>query len=135
MIGTVIPIPPSPMPWLPRSYIGSVKIDVAAVVAPSFDGNYFRFTDSILVDWELYVRPNVWEWSSNNYSLDWLIDPALSSVSRFGLPVIDGFYIELRRLVNERLWYIWIQPGGLPGSIYNFDTPPAPPDYWLPGSH
>jgi hypothetical protein len=133
MTGTVVPIPPVPPFWYPRSYINRVVIDVAALVAPTFDGRFFLFKDVINVDWALRIRDNVYEWSSNRYTPDWLIDPALSSVTQFGSPVIDGFYCEVRREINNRFWYLWIQPGGLPGTEYTFYLPPPPPDYWYKG--
>lgn len=132
MVGTVVPIPLPAGFRFPRSYAARVVIDVAALIVPTFDGSAFHFQDTAHVDWELVVRPNVYAWSSNSYTTDWLINCPASSVSIGGSPVIDGFYSQLRKDVNHHLWYIWIQPGGLPGTLYPFNLPPAPPDYWLP---
>lgn len=132
---SVVSIPLKPGYAFTRSYLSRVVIDVAALIAPSFDGTAFTFQDTAHVDWYLKVRPNVWEWSSNGYTIDWLIDEAASTASIAGTPVIDGFYVDVRLQINEPLRYIWIQPGGLPGTEYPFTLPPAPPDYWLPGSH
>lgn len=127
-----IAIPLMPGFWLPRSYFNQVVIDVQDVGGVAFDGNSFLFIDVVGVHWSLNVRDEVNEWSSNAYTPDWLIDPALSSVTLGGGPVIDGYYIDARRDLNSDFWYIRIEPGGLPGNIHRFFLPPAPPGYWLP---
>lgn len=130
----VVPIPLPAGFRCPRSYVGSITIDVADQFGVTFDGSSFTFRDSINVDWVLRTRLNVWDWSSNVYTPDWIIDAPASSAEIAGSPVIDGFYAEVRVDLNRHLRYIWIQPGGLPGNLWTFDLPPAPPGYWLPGS-
>lgn len=129
---SVVPIPLKPGFRTNRAYVTRVVIDVAALIAPTFTGSAFTFRDTATVDWVMVVRPGVYDWNSNRYTSDWLIDSVNSTATIAGNPVIDGFYSDVRSNINEPFWYIWIQPGGLPGTLYSFDLPPPPPDYWLP---
>jgi hypothetical protein len=131
----VVPIPQPSGYRVPRSYVGQIWLDVATTGGVTFTGSQFLFQDVILVDWVLNIRNSVWNWNSNVYTPDWIIDSNTSNTTRFGLPIVDGFYAEVRMDLNERLRYIWIQPGGLPGTVYKYDLPPAPPTYWLPSAH
>lgn len=131
----VVPIPPAQGFWFTRAYVGHIYLDVATTAPPVFAYPLITFQDTILVDWVLVLRDSVYDWSSNSYTPDWIIDSEASNTTRFGNPIVDGFYAEVRLDINERLRYIWIQPGGLPGTVYKYPLPPAPPDYWLASSH
>ena len=129
---SVVPIPQPDGYRIPRSYVGAVWLDINAPLGVTFTGTQWLFRDVIDVDWVLNIRTNVWNWNSNVYTPDWIINSLTSDTTRYGLPIVDGFYAQVRWDINESLPYIWIQPGGLPGTVYKYNLPPAPPTYWRP---
>jgi len=132
MPGTVIPIPYKDAFWFRRAYVDRIVIDVAWLEAPGIVGDYYVFKDTANVTWQLKIRPEFHAWSSNSYNLLWPIDAPGSNVVIGTTPVVDGYYIDLREVVNSNMYYIWIQPGGLPGDLFTFMLPSPTEPYWRP---
>jgi hypothetical protein len=132
MTGTVIPIPYKDNFWFRRSYVDRLVVDVAYLDPPALVGDYIEFRDTANVTWQLKVRGVFYAWSSNSYNLLWPIDPDASNVSIAGSPVVDGYYIDIRQVINSTMYYIWIQPGGLPGTEFTFLLPSPTEPYWRP---
>jgi len=117
----------------PRSYIWGFNILVNNTVTQ--DGRFFHFVNAsspsqvFTVSW----KENVFDWSSNRYTLDYVID--------------DSYYQNLPDLTKNPMTYaltfyaaadtgrsvLYFYPFGL-GFVddHFFQLPPAPPDYWRP---
>lgn len=116
----------------PRSYCGGIEIrhDISA---PSWSGNLVQFwiagsPDALCV---VTFQPNFIEWSSNRYTLDYVVDQAVYSYPP-NPTVFDLPYYLVWRVPN-----VGARPGILfdvtYGGTYSVHAlPPQPTDYWLP---
>lgn len=118
---------------IPRSYVGGFVLNVTAVVVQT--DNLFEFTDPLNPNGQFRVRvdPRFWSWSSNTWTLDWIIE---ESVYRY-LP--DTTFHPMAFVLDY-----WTRPlGAVPtvkfypfGIVFPDDhfypLEGAPPDYWCP---
>lgn len=117
---------------MPRSYIYGVWF--------SFDtGSVVNWSDNVAdfiapggtVTGRVTFAPEVWVWSSNAYTLDYLVIESWYAV--FPSPTENPLPFNLRLYfdpLNGRP-YLLYEPFGAAGSAaFKHAMPPAPPDYW-----
>lgn len=80
------------------------------------------------------IRPNVWEWSSNTYTLDYVVESCTinfpPSPDYNELPYSLGWELS----PDKRIPYITLHPYGVSGTGgVRHSFPHAPPGYWFPG--
>ncbi len=87
-----------------RGFVGSVNVSDMALV-----GNELRF--SYLAPTYFVVQtifPNVYEPSSNFYTLDYVFDPDNSQVYQSGSPIVASAGLTLRYMPGEGVWRIQV---------------------------
>lgn len=133
-----MPIPfgyylPSAQFALPRSYIRGICIQIDAVVTQT--ENEFTFPDGInpLITYHINWDSRFWEWSSDRWTLDYMLTGVYYSVSG-GAPRIDVPFGCQYFLRDENLSpYVIVNPFSAAWSQFHYyELPPAPPGYWQP---
>ncbi len=117
---------------MPRSYVGAFVLNVTATVVQT-DG-LFEFTDPTNPNGHFRVKVDsrFWDWSSNVWTLDWIIEE--SAYHYLPDPTFHPMYFSLD--------YTTYGPSVIPtvkfypfGLIFPdnhlYQLPPAPPDYWM----
>lgn len=119
----------------PRSYIRGIclRFDPGAIITQHI--NYFSGYDSATptLYFEVHYDARFHAWSSNNWTLDYIITENWVNVPPTNptqIPFDFALVVEYRLGFGN---YVLFAPGGL-GTVRNyFDLPPAPPTYWKPG--
>lgn len=117
---------------IPRQYLGGIEIG-NTWTGISMTGNVITLygTSPFLYYNVFVIRSNVVTWSSNRYTLDYVLEDHWSNVPPS--PSHDPFYVTTEYLGAG---------SGLPGRVllrlpgYDaqrafFPLPPSPPDYWM----
>lgn len=117
----------------PRSYILQVTFGWGANTGVTQDGGNFLFTDLVFPQNNVVCnfKPQCWEWNSNGYSLDFLIEDWWLYVLPSTAPLPLNFRVDFQRdpVTHAPEWFIWAAGWT---TRYTFSLPPAPSDYWLP---
>ena len=98
-----------------------------------FEDNVHRGFSNDASEWNFYVimKPNVWEWSSNWYSLDYIFEDAYATSIPIGITVPLTIDILWQPSTSTPLPYIQFNRQGLTTYNYSDDLPPAPSNYWF----
>jgi len=118
---------------MPRSYIAAFVLNVDAPVTQT--DNVIEFYDPFnpLVNFHIKIDGRFWDWSSNSWSLDWIIEESWYYVLPSPTTAVMPFTLAYRTfgsLVEPSLVF---QPFGIDFIDYHIYTlPPAPPTYWMP---
>lgn len=121
--------PASPV-YFPRSYIDGFVANTG-MLNLALVGNVFSYdylTTNIHID--IVIKPHFLAWSSNTYSLDWILDPAASQAYVGGVPVTSSQGIRFTPMLTQPQWRISTIFGlGIDESL-TVDLPGAPSNYW-----
>lgn len=84
-------------------------------------------------DWYFYVimKENVWDWSSNMYSLDYILEDAYATSIPLGITVPLNMEVIWQPNTTEPFPYLQFNRIGATTFNYVTDIPAAPSDYWL----
>jgi hypothetical protein len=117
----------------PRSYFGAFILNVTAPVSQS--ENVVEFTDpgNPNVHFHIKIDRRFWDWSSNSWTLDWLIEESyyyvLPDPTHIAMPFSLSYFIWPAGVVPS----VVFQPFGINFLDYHvFPLPPAPATYWMP---
>jgi len=125
--------PSGPQCNFPRSYTNFFSLSWVSDYYLVTDGNPFVFHTPSFggVNVHLKFKDEFYAWSSNIYSLDWILEDYWAEVAPTYAPVNAGtihFATGVHALTG--VWGFNIgQP--LEQKFLYFPLPPAPPDYWL----
>jgi hypothetical protein len=83
-------------------------------------------------DWYFYVimKPNVWEWSSNMYSLDYMLQDAYATSVPLGITVPLTMDVLWQPNTSRPFPYLQMNRAGSEIYQYTQVLPPAPSSYW-----
>lgn len=118
----------------PRSYIYGIWLSFNNTASVNWTDNRVTFSDSGgVVTGAIRFVPEFWSWSSNRYTMDYLIDESWYAIApdptEVPLPFALIYYIDP---LNGRPYFVY-QPFSTPGTgEFKHAAPPAPPGYWLP---
>lgn len=118
--------------YSPRSYYQNLWFTTGGWPSTFVDGTFTLFVGSPLVYTEVLVlRPNFYEWNSNFYSLDYIVEQVYYFVPS-GSPSPAGVgvaYYPDQDVPASGILFDFIATG-TPWTKYNL--PAAPPEYWRP---
>jgi hypothetical protein len=115
----------------PRSYIERVAIRSTLSVDPHFDGDTIEWNAAPGYTYRIALKSVFRAWSSNIYSMDFIIDVPASSIDCHLFPCFDAVNVGFTHLINDAPPILWFQPFATPGDPFVLDMPPAPSTYWL----
>lgn len=108
---------------------------VGPVSSLRFEGETIRFTDPATgQEAFLVLRENFYPWSSNNYTLDYPIDPDASHFDLLGVPQPAGIIVSFGSIFNEGERRIFVQHSGVITETHPLDLPGQPAGFWYPVS-
>lgn len=117
----------------PRSYVYRVTFGfgAGAIITPS--GGNFYITDGTnpIVHVVCNFRPNAWAWSSNVYSLDYLIEDWWLIIDPNPNPLPLNFALYYQVWTADNIPELAINIAGAT-TRYENAMPDAPPGYWKP---
>lgn len=118
---------------MPRSYVGAFVLNVTAPVTQA--DNAIEFTDPLnpLVHFHIKIDRRFWDWSSNTWTLDHIVEESwyyvLPSPTTAPMPFSLSYFTYSTNAIPS----LGFQPFGITFPDYHpFPLPTAPPDYWLP---
>jgi hypothetical protein len=129
-VATTILYTTNPKFWLPRQYIkgfvGSADVTNLAIV-----GNFLSFDYlAPLIHVDLRMK-NQWQApNSNNYTLDFIFDPALSQVYLSGSPIVAAVNVGFYPMTTENHWRIRVLSTFAPKETEKADLIPLSP-WWV----
>jgi len=116
-----------------RSYTAAFVLNVTAPVTQT--DNVIDFTDPAnpLVHFHIKIDLRFWNWSSNNWTLDWIIEESWYYVLPSPVTAPMPFNLSWFTYGDEALPALGFQPFGIVFPDYHvFTLPPAPPGWWSP---
>ena len=117
----------------PRSYLSQFILGINTPVTQ--DGRTFTFVDGFGTSiYTIRFKAEFWDWSSNRYTLDWIIEDAYyQSYPIPGAPVTFPFYFAYYFAPTDDLPSVIFLPYGVDfPTRFFYPLPPPPPDYWNP---
>lgn len=98
-----------------------------------FEDNIHRGFSNDASEWNFYVimKSNVWDWSSNMYSLDHIFEDAYATSVPLGITVPLTMDILWQPSTSTPLPYLQFNRAGLETYNYEVNLPPAPSGYWF----
>lgn len=130
-MATVTPIYTNPRFTFNRAYltgfVGSVGVTNLALLGNLVDFDYLFPNYHV----SLYLKPNFWDWNSNRYTLDYIFDFSLSSVTLGGTPIDAGIGIRFYPMTTEPTWRIQVLATLPPLETQRCDLQ-GNPLYWRP---
>jgi len=123
---------PQPKFAFPRSYVRGVAIQIVSGVVVQ-TGRFFQLQNP--PDPTLYFivfNEKFWDWSSNRYTLDFVVEESYYQPGGVGSYVPMPFLVTYYTNTPDYSPYLVYSPFSSPGGITYYQLPPAPPDYWLP---
>jgi hypothetical protein len=113
--------------------VSAIRFYQASGVAWTLVGDEIQFTYTPIPLYRafLHFKTPFWAWSSNVYSLDWIVDYAYQTFfpgdteTSFYLALGYGYDSAVRRHVLE-------VRGVSPAVVSYLPLPPSPTDYWMP---
>lgn len=119
----------------PRSYIDGISIK-SGVAVPVWASNRMDLWDTAFtsVYWSLYFKYDFWEWSSNRWTIDYVLEHAWygSSDPATGSPL--PVYCTYKVLGDPPKKYIEVAAFGLGSENYEHLLPTANQPYWANGT-
>jgi len=118
----------------PRSYVYGLTL---ACTGFTWTQNENEFVSNTVpgppTNIHVVVKPNVYEWSSNVYTLDYVVCECFYLRLLTGEKVPAPYQIDPHHYNSDglRCLRIWLRDGGF-GSFADFPIPGQPGDYWLP---
>lgn len=131
-IGTVNGYPSDKFAF-PRSYVRSVGVRSGTALAIWTD-NRMDLTDPStgVTYWTYVFKPEFWAWSSNRWTLDWILEES------YYIPFVGSPKVPLNVVCiwvyEVGQFYPTIEVNPFPGQPFlnQHVLQGAPPDYWLP---
>ncbi len=118
----------------PRSYYKGVLLVTASGLTYVQSGRDIVFTEHTYGGYRLRltIKDKVWNWNSNRYTHDFVIENLYGMSPGDDTPIYGGDYTIGQAVGVGRLSYYFalINSGG--GVNYEFQLPAAPSGYWLP---
>jgi len=114
-----------------RSYAMAFVLNVDAPVSQS--DNVIGFYDPFnpVVNFRIVIDGRFWEWSSNNWTLDWIIEESYYFITPDPTHLAMSFVLAWRTFGARALPALVFQPFGINFTDYHtFMLPPAPPGWW-----
>jgi len=115
----------------PRAYITRVVFgfDSGAIITHS-DGDFF-ITDGTnpIVHVVCNFKPNFWHYSSNGYSLDWIVKDWYLLLDPSPTPIPLSFNVDFQFYAPDKVWELFIHLDS-----WTVRYPVALPGTWLPHS-
>lgn len=133
-IGAVVGYPTTKFA-LPRSYIKRLMFPARLALAGSVAG-VFIFTEPLYPAHTYYVvvKPNFWVWSSNKWTLDFIVDQAYATINPSPTLIPASVFITYKAPVDSTGAALAIDLFIVEGAYFSVDLPSGTGDYWLPDS-
>jgi hypothetical protein len=125
---------PSPRYNFPRSYIKGFALFWLPGLTVLAAGNPFIFEEHTYGGYHLHLkfRDNFWDWNSNRYTLDYIVEDYYQTPPGSSTPETVGLLNVTQTLnIDHPSTHIFFQQAFGSETLW-FDLPPAPPSYWLP---
>lgn len=101
------------------------------ITTPFWSGSNIIFADpSFGSTWQLAVKPEVYAWSSNYYSLSWVMDSTNSFCIKNGVEIPSGCLVNVGYDINENELRIILTPTSISDDEFPLDFPTG--DSWYP---
>lgn len=97
-------------------------------------GNPWVFEEHVYGGYRLHIkfRSEWWNWSSNRYTPDWIVEDFYATAPGSSTPINQGgVLVGLSYDVDHPSYYISFITGAAPDPLW-LDFPAAPSTYWLP---
>ena len=117
---------------MPRSYLLGFTFTDTGSVAPHWVDNAIEGVNQFNVFYHLVVRENVYEWTSNVYSEDYVFDAEASYASIAGVPTDPGVLVQYGYHLNEGEFRLICDVSGFGGPVVTLDLPSPPGGFWYP---
>lgn len=131
MAGEIIYDSYTPEFSLRRSYCPAIMISSDYTVEPVLTGQVIEWTSAAGYVFRLKISDRFFNWSSNSYTWDYIMDEAGSSIDCVLFPCFDIVLVEWTHNINDGQPCIKLQPLSSLTNERMIQLPPAPPDYWL----
>lgn len=118
---------------MPRSYVGAFVLNVTAPITQT--DNVIDFTDPAnpLVHFHIKIDQRFWDWSSNNWTLDWIIEESYYYVLPSPVTAVMPFNLSYFTFGDDGIPSLGFQPFGIVFPDYHvYPLPQAPGGYWSP---
>lgn len=124
---------PSAKYAFPRSYIRGIQPNLVSTWFVELTSNpitlRFNGAGGFWQRIQIWVRPEFWDWSSNTYTLDYIITRINTFTSTGSANEITTYAIFLSSGCNAtNLYFRVVIPGFT--RLAQVNLPPAPPSYW-----
>jgi len=116
----------------PRSYVTRAILSGNFIAAPTISGAAADYTDNYGVRYHVELLPEFYLWSSNRYTLDYVIDLDNSHAYIGSTEVISGVFSTIETVINEGNSQLMLISGGGAGTNYLWPLPSPSIPYWLP---
>lgn len=118
---------------LRRSYCPALCIQSTFAVEPIWDGQTIVWTSAPGYIYRLAITDRFYAWSSNSYTLDYILDLPGSSIDCIFFPCFDQVNLGFGRNINDDRPLPFFRTFATSGQSRVMNLPPPPSDYWLPG--
>ena len=116
-----------------RSYAAAFVLNVDAPVSQSDNVIGFQDPNNLAFNFRIVIDGRFWEWSSNTWTLDWIIEDSYYYISPSPAHIAMPFVLAWRTFGSHALPALVFQPFGINFIAYHtFMFPPAPPGWWSP---
>jgi len=97
-------------------------------------GEAIEGINAFSVFYHIELGENVYDWSSNTYTEDFVFDPTGSYATLFGVPTDPGVLVQIGYYLNEGEKRLICDVSGFGGPQQPLDLPSQPPGFWYPVS-
>ena len=119
---------------IPRSYLRGFTFRDTGSIAPHWNGEAIEGVNAFNVFYHIELGTNVYDWSSNTYTEDYVFDATSSYASILGVPTDPGVLVQIGYYLNEGEWRLICDVSGFGGTQQPLDLPSQPSDFWYPVS-
>ena len=116
-----------------RGYARQVVILSTFATEPIVSGYQVSWDSSPGYSYVLAFEPKFWDWSSNSYTLDRVLDLPNSSIDCHFFPCFDQVDVNVSHIINDDGAVITLRTFATTGSQRAIALPPPPSGYWARG--
>jgi hypothetical protein len=116
----------------PRSYVRGIGIQIVSGTIAQTDNTFVLVNPPDPTFYTLVFSDRFWNWSSNRYTLDWIIEESYYNPGGLGTQVPMPYLLTFYTDTTTPNPYIIFSPFSSPGGVTYYELPPPPPGYWLP---
>lgn len=123
---------PSPKFAIPRPYLRGIWLSFDTPAIVNWTDNSVDFADSAVpvVRGRITFAPNFWVWSSNRYTLDYVVIESWYAFAPFTTEIPLPFALTWYYDVNLSTYLVYNPFSAVGTGAFKHDMPAAPPTYW-----